>query len=61
MNSQAVSSHKPSSAFIGASWAALLLGIAAFMAGLWNASMQLNPESVTSHQIILDSPLKSTT
>ena len=42
MNSQAVSSHKPSSAFIGASWAALLLGIAAFMAGLWNASMQLN-------------------
>ena len=42
MNSQAVSSHKPSSAFIGASWAALMLGIAAFMAGLWNASMQLN-------------------
>ncbi len=42
MNSQAVSSHKPSSAFIGASWAALLLGIAAFMAGLWNANMQLN-------------------
>ncbi|MDR3065580.1 MAG: YiaA/YiaB family protein [Comamonas sp.] len=42
MNSQAITSHKPSSAFVGASWAALLLGIIAFMAGLWNAAMQLN-------------------
>ena len=31
MNSQAITSHKPSSAFVGASWAALLLGIAAFL------------------------------
>ena len=42
MNSQAITSHKPSSAFVGASWAALLLGMVAFMAGLWNAGMQLN-------------------
>ena len=42
MNSQAVTSHKPSTAFVGASWAALLLGIAAFLVGLWNAAMQLN-------------------
>jgi uncharacterized membrane protein YiaA len=33
---------QPSSAFIGASWAALLIGITAFLIGLWNAEMQLN-------------------
>lgn len=32
---------KPSSAFIGASWAALLIGMGGFIAGLWNANMQL--------------------
>jgi uncharacterized membrane protein YiaA len=32
----------PSAAFIGASWIALLIGIAAFLIGLWNADMQLN-------------------
>lgn len=42
MNSQTITSHKPSSAFVGASWAALLLGIVAFVVGLWNAGMQLN-------------------
>lgn len=34
--------HKPSSAFIGMSWAALMIGSVAFAIGLWNASMQLN-------------------
>lgn len=33
---------KPSSAFIGASWMALIIGIAAFIIGLWNAEMELN-------------------
>lgn len=33
---------KPSPAFIGASWAALLIGMIAFIIGLWNADMQLN-------------------
>jgi uncharacterized membrane protein YiaA len=33
---------QPSSAFIGASWAALLIGMTGFNIGLWNADMQLN-------------------
>lgn len=33
---------QPSSAFIGASWTALLIGVTAFLIGLWNADMQLN-------------------
>jgi uncharacterized membrane protein YiaA len=32
----------PSAAFIGASWSALIIGISAFLIGLWNAEMQLN-------------------
>jgi uncharacterized membrane protein YiaA len=34
--------HKPTGAFIGASWAALLVGAATYLAGLWNSDMQLN-------------------
>ena len=35
--------YQPSAAFIGASWAALGLGMVAYLIGLWNASsMQLN-------------------
>lgn len=33
---------QPSAAFIGASWAALLIGVIAFIIGLWNADMLLN-------------------
>ena len=33
---------KPSAAFIGASWTALIIGISAFIIGLWNAEMELN-------------------
>ncbi|UPW19013.1 hypothetical protein M0C34_01685 [Agarivorans sp. TSD2052] len=33
---------KPTAAFIGASWAALILGTGAYLLGLWNAEMQLN-------------------
>lgn len=33
---------QPSNAYIGASWAALLIGISAFNIGLWNADMLLN-------------------
>jgi uncharacterized membrane protein YiaA len=32
----------PSNAFIGASWMALIIGVSAFLIGLWNAEMQLN-------------------
>ncbi len=34
--------HRPTGAFVGASWAALLVGAITFMVGLWNSSMQLN-------------------
>jgi uncharacterized membrane protein YiaA len=34
--------QKPTPAFIGASWAALLIGLSAYLIGLWNAAMQLN-------------------
>ncbi len=33
---------RPTPAFIGASWAALLIGITAFLTGLYNAAMALN-------------------
>ena len=34
--------HKPTNAFIGASWMALLIGMGAFCIGLFNAEMLLN-------------------
>ncbi|MGW8389584.1 inner membrane protein YiaA [Pseudoduganella sp. HUAS MS19] len=34
--------NRPSGAFVGASWTALLLGAGAFLTGLWNAQMPLN-------------------
>jgi uncharacterized membrane protein YiaA len=34
--------QRPSSAFIAASWVALLAGVLAFIIGLWNAGMELN-------------------
>jgi uncharacterized membrane protein YiaA len=34
--------QKPTGAFIGASWAALLVGMVSFCIGLWNAEMLLN-------------------
>lgn len=36
------SSQQPSFAFVAASWVALLAGFVAFLAGLFNANMQLN-------------------
>ncbi|PPU76042.1 hypothetical protein XcuCFBP2542_12010 [Xanthomonas cucurbitae] len=37
-----MATQKTSPAFIAASWAALLLGSAAYLIGLWNAQMLLN-------------------
>ncbi len=34
--------YKPTAAFIGASWIALLTGMVSYCIGLWNADMQLN-------------------
>lgn len=39
---QARNPYKPTAAFIGASWLALLTGTVAFCIGLWNADMALN-------------------
>ena len=34
--------QRPTSAFIGASWSALFIGMLAYLIGLWNAQMPLN-------------------
>lgn len=39
---KATKTLKPTNAFIGASWFALLTGASAYCIGLWNASMELN-------------------
>lgn len=36
------STHRPTGAFIGASWAALFVGAITYLVGLWNAQMPLN-------------------
>ena len=37
-----VYNNKPTPAFIGASWTALLIGMVSYCIGLWNADMMLN-------------------
>ncbi|RLK02295.1 inner membrane protein YiaA [Tenacibaculum discolor] len=37
-----VYNQKPTSAYIGASWVALLIGISSYCIGLWNVEMELN-------------------
>lgn len=39
---EAQQAQKPTPAFVGASWVALLIGMGAFIIGLFNASMELN-------------------
>lgn len=34
--------QRPTAAFVGASWLALLVGAVVYLFGLWNANMQLN-------------------
>lgn len=38
----APTAQRPTGAFIGASWAALLVGAVVYLTGLWNATMALN-------------------
>jgi uncharacterized membrane protein YiaA len=38
----AATAARPTNAFVGASWAALLAGVVAFVVGLWNAEMLLS-------------------
>ncbi|MGI4835905.1 MAG: inner membrane protein YiaA [Janthinobacterium lividum] len=42
MSPAAVTTARPSGAFIAASWLALLMGLVGFVVGLWNATMALN-------------------
>ncbi|WP_077035683.1 inner membrane protein YiaA [Pelomonas sp. KK5] len=42
MNNNNSQIQRPTGAFIGASWAALLIGAITYLAGLWNSAMQLN-------------------
>lgn len=37
-----MAAQRPTGAFVGASWAALLVGATTFLVGLWNAQMHLN-------------------
>lgn len=37
-----LNNNKPTGAFIGAAWSALLIGMTSFCIGLWNADMMLN-------------------
>jgi len=39
---QKVYDQKPTSAFVGASWAVLAIGMISFCVGLWNSDMELN-------------------
>ncbi len=41
-NTSAIHIYKPTDAFVGASWFALIVGMTAYCIGLWNADMMLN-------------------
>jgi uncharacterized membrane protein YiaA len=47
------SSAKPTPAFVGASWAALFLGIVAFGVGLWNAEMVASEKGFYAAVLVL--------
>ena len=42
MTTHVTTVQRPTAAFVGASWGALLIGAFAFLWGLWSAEMQLN-------------------
>ncbi|MBL7259594.1 inner membrane protein YiaA [Paractinoplanes lichenicola] len=44
---------RPTPAFVGASWAALLLGIVTFGIGLWNADLQLSEKGFFAVLLVL--------
>jgi uncharacterized membrane protein YiaA len=39
------STARPSNAFVGASWGAMIVGMIAYLIGLWNAQIQLNEKA----------------
>src|SRR5918997_4554355 len=46
-------SIKPTAAFVGASWAALLLGLVSFVVGLWNATMTRSEKGFYAAVLVL--------
>ena len=50
---QPSSSTKPTAAFVGASWAALVLGVVAFAVGLWNATMTKSEKGFYAAVLVL--------
>jgi uncharacterized membrane protein YiaA len=44
---------KPTAAFVGASWAVLLLGIVSFATGLWNATMTASEKGFYAAVLVL--------
>jgi uncharacterized membrane protein YiaA len=44
MAQEKLAPQKPTAAFIGASWLALLIGVGSYLIGLWNSNMQLNEQ-----------------
>ncbi len=44
---------KPTAAFVGASWAALLLGVVTFAVGLWNATMTRSEKGFYAAVLVL--------
>lgn len=53
MTSQPFSPARPTAAFVGASWAALLLGVVTFAVGLWNAAMTLSEKGFFAAVLVL--------
>ena len=45
--------QKPTAAFVGASWIALMVGTLGFITGLWNAEMQMNEKGYYFTVLIL--------
>jgi len=53
VTSQPFSPAKPTAAFVGASWAALVLGVVTFAVGLWNASMTRSEKGFYAAVLVL--------
>ena len=53
MTSQSSSPTKPTAAFVGASWAALVLGVVTFAVGLWNATLTASEKGFYAAVLVL--------
>ncbi|MEU4219063.1 inner membrane protein YiaA [Actinoplanes sp. NPDC026623] len=53
MTNQPPPSAKPTPAFVGASWAVLMLGVVSFAAGLWNATMASSEKGFYAAVLVL--------